>query len=262
MNTAPIVQTPANGPPPDAAAIDVYSNDEKFSLAQRMAKALAASTLVPKAYQQSIPNCLIAIEVAHRIGASVFMTMQNLDIIHGKPGWRSTFLIATVNASSSFTPLRFRFEGKPGTDGWGCRAVAKDKQTGEELVGSLITIGLAKAEGWFQREGSKWKTMPEQMLCYRSAAFWTRIYAPEKSLGMQTSEELADLGGGGNEPAAMTLPAAIVPGNTKALEEALTAAPAQAEPVASTPVEKQEAGPMTDAEKAAAVEAERTEAKS
>jgi hypothetical protein len=176
-------------------AIAVFSSQANFASAQRMAQALAASSLVPLAYQGSVPNCLIALEMAARIGASVFMVMQSLDIIHGRPGWRATFLIGTVNSSRRFTPLRFRFQGKPNSDDWGCRAFAKDRESGEECLGALITIGMAKAEGWYGRNGSKWKTMPEQMLQYRAASFWTRIFCPEISLGLMSSDEVVDTTG-------------------------------------------------------------------
>ncbi|HXG69957.1 MAG TPA: recombinase RecT [Gemmatimonadaceae bacterium] len=178
-----------------SGTIGAFSSDSNFSAAQRMAKALAASSLVPEAYRNNIPNVLIAMELASRIGASVFAVCQNMDIIHGRPSMRATFLIATVNACGRFTPLRFRFTGKEGTDEWGCRAYAKDRESGEECVGSLITIALAKAEGWAGKSGSKWKTMPEQMLMYRAASFWTRVYAPEQSLGMQTADEAIDVHG-------------------------------------------------------------------
>jgi hypothetical protein len=165
-----------------------------FLLKQREAKAHAASSMVPKAYQDNIPNVLIAMDVAGRIGASVFAVMQNLDIIHGNPSWRATFLIGTVNACGRFTPIRFRFEGKEGTASWGCRAVATDRESGELCEGTLVTIKMANDEGWSSKPGSKWKTMPEQMLRYRAAAFWTRVYAPELSLGMRTSDEAEDIG--------------------------------------------------------------------
>jgi hypothetical protein len=84
-------------------------------------------------------------------------------------------------------------------------------------VGALITIALAKAEGWMSKNGSKWKTMPEQMLMYRAAAFWTRAYAPELSLGMQTAEEVADTHG----IDVREVPNAITPGDSKALEAEL-----------------------------------------
>jgi hypothetical protein len=177
-------------------SIDAFASEGNFAAAQRMAKGLASSSLVPEAYRNNIPNVLIAMELSTRIGASVVAVMQNLDIIHGRPSWRASFLIATVNASGRFTPLRFRWEGKSGTPGWGCRAVAKDRESSEECIGSLITMQLATAEGWTTKNGSKWKTMPEQMLMYRAAAFWTRVYAPEKTLGMHTTDEIDDTFGG------------------------------------------------------------------
>lgn len=174
----------------EGGAINAFSSENSFKAAQRMAMALAQSTLVPKNYRDNIADCLIAIELANRTGASVPMVLQNLDIIHGRPSWRSTFLIATVNACGRFSPLRYRFEGAEGQDDWGCRAVARDREDGEECEGPLVTIAMAKKEGWYQKSGSKWQTLPELMLRYRAAAFWTRVYAPELSLGMLTSEEV------------------------------------------------------------------------
>jgi len=166
---------------------------EGFETAQRIGKALASSTLVPEAYRGNLPNVLVAMELAHRIGASVFAVMQNMDVVHGRPSLRSTFLIATVNASGRFTPLRWRFQGEEGTDGWGCRTVAIERESGEECLGPLVTIATAKAEQWYARNGSKWKTIPELMLMYRSAGWWTRVYCPEMSLGMRTSDEYEDM---------------------------------------------------------------------
>ncbi len=176
--------------------ISPFANAASFESAQRMAKALFNSSLVPHAYQgaNNLPNCLIAMEMANRLNASPLMVMQNLDVIHNRPSWRSQFLIATVNASGRFTPLRYRFQGTEGEDNWGCRAYAKDKASGEECVGPLITIAIAKAEEWYGRKGSKWQTLPELMLTYRAAAFWTRIFAPELALGIQTAEESVDMG--------------------------------------------------------------------
>lgn len=204
-------------PPPDTGgAISAFASQANFTSALRMANALASSNMVPAAYQGSIPNVMIALELASRVGASVFSVMQSLDIIHGKPGWSSKFLIATVNASGKFTKLRFRFEGTEGQDDWGCRCVAKSLEDDELCVGPKVTIGIAKAEGWYGKNGSKWKTMPELMLCYRAAAFWTRLYCPELSLGMRTSEETVDVEGYAVPEVKVAGPVA-----TKALEAAL-----------------------------------------
>lgn len=196
--------------------IQAFSSQDNFAAAQRMAKALASSSLVPDVYRGNLPNVLIAMELAGRIGVSVFAAMQNLDIIHGRPSWRATFLIGTVNACGRFSPLRFRFQGEPGKDSWGCRCYAVDRESSDECVGPLVTIGLAKAEGWYEKKGSKWKTIPELMLHYRAAAFWARIYAPELSLGMSTVEEAQEMHG-----SRQTLPGQIESANTEELEAAI-----------------------------------------
>lgn len=163
---------------------------QAFELVQRQAKMLSASTLVPKEFQGNMGNCAIALNIAKRLGADPFMVIQNIDIIHGRPSFRATFLIAMVNASGRFTPLQFRMAGEG--QNRSCVAWAKDKETSEVVEGTEITMAMAKAEGWSTKSGSKWLTMPEQMLRYRAAAFFARIYAPDITLGMQTSDELRD----------------------------------------------------------------------
>jgi hypothetical protein len=174
--------------------LSAFSSENAFVSVQRMAKALASSTLVPDSYrgEANLGNCIIALELSQRIGASVMAVMQSMVPIHGKPTWSAAFLIATVNSCGRFSPMRFRWVGKEGTDDWGCRAYAVEREGNLELVGALVTIAMAKAEGWYSKNGSKWKTMPEQMLQYRAAAFWCRAYAPEIALGMHTSEEIHD----------------------------------------------------------------------
>jgi hypothetical protein len=178
------------------STVMAFSSESSFDVAQRMAVALCNSgNMVPPAFrgEENIGACIVALELSGRIGCSVLAVMQSLNPINGKPSWASTFLIGTVNTCGRFTPLRYRFTGTVGQDDWTCRAVAKDKESGEELVGPPVSIAMAKKEGWYSRAGSKWQTMPESMLTYRAAAFWTRAYAPELSLGMHTAEEVQDM---------------------------------------------------------------------
>lgn len=163
-----------------------------FELMQRVAKAFASSTLVPQAYQNNIPNCMIALNLAQRLRADELMVMQNLYIVHGRPGWSSQFLIATFNQNGRFTAIRYEFFGEKDTDSWGCRAWAIETSTGEKIVGPDITIGLARKEGWYDKSGSKWKTIPQLMLMYRAAGWTIRVYAPEIAMGLPTAEEIGD----------------------------------------------------------------------
>lgn len=171
--------------------LSVFSNIESFENAQRIAKMLASSSLVPKDYKDNIPNTMIAMEMSNRIGISPFMVMQNLDIIHGKPSWSSTFVIAVLNSCGRFSPLRFEFSGEKGTPEYGCKAIATDLN-GHRIEGALISWNMVKSEGWLDKAGSKWKTMPDQMFMYRAASFFGRIYAPDLLKGMHSVDEIND----------------------------------------------------------------------
>ena len=170
----------------------IFSSITDFQNAQRMVKPLADSALVPDVFRGKIGECLIALEMSQRIGANILSVMQNLYIVHGKPAWSSQFLIACVNACGRFSPIRYQMTGQKGTDTYGCIAWALDK-SGEKLEGDEITIRMAKEEGWYTKNGSKWKTMPGQMLRYRAATFFARAYAPEITLGMHTEDEVIDV---------------------------------------------------------------------
>lgn len=162
-----------------------------FEHSQRVAKMLSSSTLVPKEFQGNIQNTLIALEMSNRIGASPLMVMQNLYIVHGKPSWSSTFIIAAINSSKKFSPLRFEISGEG--EQKGCIAWALENGTNERLESPKVTMQMAKEEGWLGKAGSKWKTMPDLMMRYRAAAFFGRLYAPEIMMGMHSMEEIKDV---------------------------------------------------------------------
>jgi hypothetical protein len=166
---------------------------DAFELDLRKAKVFAASTLVPAAYQDNLPNCMIALNMARRIGADPLMVAQNLYVVQGKPGWSGQFLIATFNQCGRFTSMKFEWEGKPTSKDWSCRAYATEKTTGEKIVGAWVTWKMVEAEGWSKKAGSKWNTMPEVMATYRAGAFLVRAYAPEIAMGLQTIEEIRDV---------------------------------------------------------------------
>lgn len=169
---------------------------KQFEIIQRKAKALTSSTIVPETYRNNIGNCIIAIEMAERMGTPPLMVMQNLYIVHGNPAWSSKYLIGSINASKRFSPLRYEFRGDEGTPQYGCRCFAyeaNDRERKEPLYGDWITMDMANKEGWTKKSGSKWLTMPNQMLRYRAAAFWQRVYCPEISMGLLTAEEAEDI---------------------------------------------------------------------
>lgn len=220
--------------------LEVFTGITAFDNAQRMAKALSSSTLVPKEYQgqQGLANSLIALEMSGRMRLSPLTVMQNMSIIHGRPSWSSSFLIAMVNESGKFTPLRFIFDNDDAPT-W-CYAEAKDKASGEVLRGEKITLELAKKEGWSTKNGSKWQTMPGQMLRYRAASFWTRVYYAQATLGIMTQEEAIDVEQVSVELSAPTEP--VKPPEPIAVEQ-----PPEPVEVVEVPVEeKPKANPLAE----------------
>ena len=169
-----------------------------FAVLQRKATMFAKSSLVPTQYRgaENIGNCAIALEMAQRMQCLPLMIMQNLYIVHGTPAFSSKFLVACINSSKRFSPLRYEFKGTEGKPDYGCRVYAyeaSDKEHKEPLYGDWITLDMAEKEGWAGKAGSKWKSMPSQMLRYRAAAFWQRVYCPEISMGLMTVEEAEDI---------------------------------------------------------------------
>lgn len=176
-------------------AVTMWNDDKLFVNAQRRGKALCLADLVPDLYKNNISNCLIALDFANRLGLSPLVIMQNLYMVKGKPGWSGAFCIAAINGSGRFTPLDYKFVGEPGTPSHGCYAIATRISNGAVCVSDTITMQMAQREGWLNKPGSKWLTMPGQMMRYRAAAFFARVYCPDLLLGIPTYEEVQDVRG-------------------------------------------------------------------
>lgn len=171
----------------------MWNDSTMLEQAWKCAGFLAQSALVPETtYQKQPHNCLIALDLSNRSGMSPLTVMQNLYIVKGKPAWAGQFAIALVNGSRRFAkPLRPVFFGEPNTMSWGCYMETYDYD-GNKVEGAKITMQMAKDEGWIDKSGSKWKTMPEQMLMYRAGAFFARVHCPDVLYGVQTKEEVND----------------------------------------------------------------------
>lgn len=214
-----------------------------FQAMHHMAESLANSTIIPEAFRNTlmvkdrydaqakkwiyrpeanpngVSNCIIALNMAQRLGADPMMIMQNLYLVDGRPSWSSQFIIAAINSSGRYSPLRFDITGgeeeieipyavtewvynqvtkkkepvesnqTARVKNYKCVAWVIEKATGERLESTPITMEMAVKEGWYQKNGSKWQSMPEQMLRYRAASFFGRIYAPDLLMGLRTQEE-------------------------------------------------------------------------
>lgn len=176
-------------------AVSMWNDSKMMNQSFRMARMLADSALVPDAYRGAPQNCVVAIDIANRMGISPLMVMQNLYVVKGKPSWSGSFCAAAINGSGRFTPLEFEFVGEEGKPSWGCFATAIRTANGKRCYSDVVTMGMATAEGWLNKPGSKWKTMPRQMMMYRAAAFFARAHCSDILLGYKTLEEIQDVHG-------------------------------------------------------------------
>lgn len=171
----------------------IFGSTDNFMMATQMAKAFAESTIVPKEYQGNFANGLVAIEMAIRMQTSPLMVMQGLDVIQGRPAWRSQFLIGMVNSSGKYD-MELQFDESKDDSGKPFRCACWNLRNGRKVIGPEVTMDMARDEKWLDKNGSKWKTMPQIMLRYRAASFFVSMNCPELKFGLYTKEEIIDIG--------------------------------------------------------------------
>lgn len=194
------IENAAISPVGMGAVGNLLLNTQQLNTIGKFAKMYSRSTMVPQNYQGNEANCFIALELAARMNVSPVMVMQNLYIVHGKPSWSGQACVALINGCGLFGPLEFVAVGDVGAPGYGCYAKATRLSTGNVIKGPTVTMQMAADEGWLNKSGSKWKTMPELMIRYRAAAFFARTECPNVLMGYYTVDEIEDIHGAQIEP--------------------------------------------------------------
>jgi hypothetical protein len=175
----------------EITTLDFYQNQEKFDTVARVSSALAKSNIIPMDFRNKPENVLIALDMALRMNTSPMQVMQSLYIVNGRPSWSSQYIIGVINSSGRYRhELMFDVQGSG--DSLSCYAWTTTK-TGEKICGPLITMAMAKAEGWLGKTGSKWRTMPEVMIRYRAASFFGRLYCSDLIMGIYSQEEAYEI---------------------------------------------------------------------
>ncbi len=160
-----------------------------FELAQRQAKALQTSDLLPAQFKSNTANVMIALEYAKRLDMPPLAVMQSMYVIHGKPAFDAKFFIAQI--IKRYGQIYYEMSGTD--DDAACFVWVICPVTGAKISGSIASIAMAKKEGWYAKTGSKWQTMPDLMLRYRAATFFARCYLPDLILGLQSVDEIRDI---------------------------------------------------------------------
>ena len=169
----------------------IYQSTQSFEFAQRQAKSLCESNLVPTDYrgQKGLSNCLVALEMSKRMNLSPLTVMQNLNVIHGRPSWSAAFIASQIMGCGRFKNFDYIVSGKDESLSVQCQAIRLEDN--KLVKGTAVSMRMARQEGW--TKNSKYQSMPELMLKNRSATFFGRQYIPDLLLGVQTSEEVVDI---------------------------------------------------------------------
>lgn len=151
-----------------------------FEHTWRIAKMFASSKLVPAHFQGKPEECMVALALADQLHVNPLLTMQNVFVVHGRPGFAAQFVIALANERGPFAdPIQFEETGSG--DKLAVRAFAKIKSTGT-VVDFTVSMEMAKAEGW--TKNPKYQSLGKLMLRYRAATFLVRLYCPRGAHGL------------------------------------------------------------------------------
>lgn len=193
MTMSDATNLPAVARPNEVMSGNFLTNPALLDHTYRVAKVFAASELVPQHMRGKVENCMVALDMARTLGENPIVVLQNIYFVSGTAGWKTQYIIGRVNRSGLIQGrINWTIEGSGKTLSVTAFATLA---TGERIE-TTVDMAMAEAEGW--TKNAKYRTMPEVMLRYRSAAFLARFYLPEVMFGMPTGEELEDMKFAGN----------------------------------------------------------------
>jgi hypothetical protein len=167
-------------PPTEVFSLRPRTFEEAF----RFANLIAESTLIPKEFQKSPANVLIAVQLGMELGVSPMQALQNIYVVNGRPAIFGDLLPAIVMASG----LLEEFE-ETGDDK---EAQCTVKRKGLKAITRKFTIAEAQRAGLLDR-GDVWKKYPQRMLQMRARAFAMRDMFADVLKGVAIKEELEDI---------------------------------------------------------------------
>lgn len=181
------------------------------------AKALAASNLLPRTYQNHPENVLVAIEYGHALGIPPIQAINSIHVIEGKPSASADLIAALVRRAGH----RLRVVEEPTSDGPKVTATlirADDPDFAFTAIwdrAKARTAGLLGKGNWKNYEGQMMRARAITEVCRQGAneALYGVLYSPEE-LGGDTPP---------TEPVSVPTPVVARFAQTTSLDEALAA---------------------------------------
>jgi hypothetical protein len=158
---------------------------ETFDHLWRVATAFSRSGMVPPHFQGKPESCMVALMYSEQLGEHPMTLFQEVSVINGRPNTSARFAIARANKSGLLaSPITWTAKGTG--DNLEVTARTTLSSTGEEIT-ATVTMKEAAADGWTRN--TKYKSIPGQMLRWRSATRLINLYLPEVLFGLGVREE-------------------------------------------------------------------------
>lgn len=163
--------------------------------AMELAKTLASSQLIPKAFQQRPDDVFVAMMWSHSLGIPIVQGLQGIAVINGKPSLYGDALLAVCMGSGQMADIEETVTGSADNLTATCKVTRRGKPT---PVVSTFSMADARAAGLLGKPGP-WKQYTSRMLKMRARAFALRDAFPDVLSGIASAEEMQDVEGTATE---------------------------------------------------------------
>ena len=172
----------------DTSEIAHLMDSARFDQAQKIARAMAFSTLMPAHLnknltpEQAIANCFRVVNQALRWGMDPFAVADETYFVQGRVGYQGKLVAAIIQTRAGLVGrLRAEYSGT----GDARKIILSGRLQGEQTDRVVdVTVGQAKTGN------TMWKSDPDQKLYYSAAIKWARRHTPEIILGVSTDDDL------------------------------------------------------------------------
>ena len=154
-----------------------------------VAKMLAESDLVPKAYRGKPSDILIAGAMGARLGVDLFTALSGIASVNGRPSLYGDLLMAVCANHADFQDCEESFDGNPYEDSF--KAVCSVTRKNRKPVVRTFSVIEAKEASLWKKVGP-WTATPQRMLQMRARAFALRDTFADALAGFQSYEESKD----------------------------------------------------------------------
>jgi hypothetical protein len=172
----------------DTTNLSFFIDTAKFEQAQRIAKLMAAASLMPKhlkgaSPEEAIANSFLVVNQAFTWGVNPFAVAKETYVVQGNLGYQGKLVAAIINTKARLKErLRYEYNDQPG-DKLEITVIGTFQGESEPRKTSL-SVGQARTQN------QMWSKDPRQKLIYSGAIKWARAHAPELILGVATDDDI------------------------------------------------------------------------